>query len=189
MICNLRGGNGSGKSTVYRWLLDNHEREEISFPNFRTANVKKPSLWRLHGDMYMIGRWQSGADGIGFAALIDLVKTLSQRGHVFFENVLVSGNVSTFLPVRKELSDQRWIWATLDTPLETCLERIQLRNGGKPVKEGTIATHHKRVKRYAQDLIDLGEEAIWIDHTRSIEHVHSILVDAGWDCGRQHDHF
>jgi len=96
---------------------------------------------------------------------------------------MVSANISSWLPVRRELADHDWIWATLDTPIETCLARIYHRNGGKPIKEGAIIAHHNRVKRHAVELEALGEHTAWIDHTRSTEDVHELLMKNGWACG------
>ncbi len=164
-------------------MLNNHENEPLHTPNFRSQYEHKPQVFHLEGDMFCVGRAQAGADGIGFAALQDMVRAFAARGHVLFENVMVSANLSSWLPIRKEFPNERWLWMTLDTPEEVCIERIYQRNGGKPIKEDPILAHHRRVKRMHQQLVDAGEEAIMIDHTKSIEQVHSLLQEAGWKCG------
>ncbi len=185
-VLNLRGGNGSGKSTVHHWLLDNHERSPLYFGNFHSSQKQLPRVWQLPGNLFVIGRYGPGADGIGFKPLAQMVEVLAPRGHVFFENVMVSGNITSWMPCREAIADQRWIWATLDTPIEVCLDRIQKRNGGKAVKEDAIIDHHNRSKKCHTRLADAGEETVWVDHTRSIEHVHELLTKGGWDCGTPH---
>lgn len=184
MIVNLRGGNGSGKSFVHHALLDEHDAEPLYLAQFNTDVQQKPRVWRLPGDLYIIGRYAPGADGIGFKPLGQLVRAFAARGHVFFENVLVSANISSWLPVREALSDQAWVWATLDTPLEVCLERIQARNGGTAVKTRAIELHHLRVHKCHKQLIAAGERVATIDHTSdTVQQVHDILSSGGWDCG------
>lgn len=168
---------------MHRWLIDNHEKEPLFSPNFRTGHEHKPKAWRLAGDMFIIGRYTAGADGVSFPELMDCTRAFAPVGHVFFENVMVSANISSWLPVRQQLAEHDWLWMTLDTPLETCIARIYGRNGDKPIKEGAITQHHNRVKRHAVQLAEMGERSVWIDHTRSIENVHELLMENGWKCG------
>ena len=185
-VFNLRGGNGSGKSTVHHWLLDNHETKPLYFANFHSKQQQLPRVWELPGKLFVIGRYGPGGDGIGFKPLAQMVESYAPGAHVFFENVMVSGNITTWLPCRQRLPEERWIWGTLDTPIETCLERIYNRNGGATIKEDGIIDHHNRSKKCHTKLVEAGEEAVWIDHTDSINHVHRLLTEAGWDCGTSH---
>lgn len=179
MILNLRGGGGAGKTTVFKGLIDTYLVEPLWAPNFRTKNVKKPVAWRLAGELFVLGRYQTGGDGIRFEPLMDMIRAFAPRGHVMFENVLVSGNVSSWLPFRREIGG-KWIWATLDTPQALCVERIYGRNGNKPIKEDVHAAHDRRVRKKVQELVDLGENSVWVDHTRSLEHVVELLKSGGW---------
>jgi len=180
-VFNLRGGNGAGKTTVGHWLIDTYQATPLYEPNLRSASVRKPMAWQLPGDLYVLGRYQAGGDGIGFDALGDMVTAFSRIGHVFFENVMVSGNLSTWVPKRRLIPDVDWVWMTLDTPAQLCLDRIQQRNGGKPVKEKAIVGHHDRIIQMHGELLEMGEHAVMIDHTRSIEHVHEVLIAGGWN--------
>lgn len=186
MILNLRGGNGSGKSYVHHWLLDNHEHRPLYLANFNSIHQQKPRVWQLDGigrqPLFVIGRYQPGADGIAFKPLGDLVKAFAPHGHVFFENVMVAANISSWLPVRRALADHEWIWATLDTPLELCFERIYARNGGAPLKEPAIVAHYKRTHKCHNQLVEAGERTVMIDHERSVQQVEELLHEGGWDC-------
>jgi len=186
VILNLRGGNGSGKTTIHHWLIDNHDAEPMYDPNFFTDAVKKPNAWKLPGGLYVIGKYTGGGDSILFDQLKTMVNGFSQHGHVFFENVLVSGSKMAWLNIRKTMSDRDWVWATLDTPADICIERIYGRNGGKPIQEDTIRGFNKRVRSLGEWLAEEGEKSVLIDHTNSIKMVHDLLEQGGWDCGTQH---
>jgi len=186
MIINVRGGHGSGKSTIGRWFIDNHKHVPLHSPNFRTDRVQKPVSFHLEGDLFVLGRYQPGGDGIRFDPLEELIRGFAKVGHVLFENVLVSGNVPRFLRLRAEMPEIDWVWATLDTPEDLCIERIYARNGGKPIKEDTTRGHHRRVLRLAEQLEAMPDQhTVTLDHTgyNAINQVHALLVEGGWNCG------
>lgn len=180
MILNLRGPGGSGKTYVHRHLIDAYLKRSICSPDFRGRRTRKAISHELSGGLYVVGRYTPGADGIRFEPLMDLVRAFAPLGHVFFENVMVSGNANAWLALRREMPDQEWVWATIDTPFELCLERIYSRNGGKPIKEGVAAAHFRRVHRAHAQLEEAGEKTVWIDHTRAYDQVHEILTAGGW---------
>lgn len=180
MIFNLRGSGGAGKTTVYRHLVDNYLVRELYAPNFRTHLAHKPVVFELRGNLYMLGRYATGTDALRNEPIKNLIRGFTQLGHVFVENVLISGNVATWRELREELGCPRWIWATLDTPEDECIRRIYQRNGGKVIKEYEQRLQWRRVQRRHEQLVGLGEEAIRVNHTRAIEHVEELLRGAGW---------
>jgi hypothetical protein len=187
-VLNLRGGNGSGKTYVHHWLIDNHESEPLYSPNFFSDTEKKPNAWKLPGGLYLIGKYTAGADSILFQNLYAQVQAFAKEGHVFFENILVSGSKQAWLSKRRSMPDQDWVWATLDTSPETCIERIYARNGGKPIQEQTIIDFNNRIRKLATWLYDQGEVSVRIDHTDSVRQVHELLTKEGWNCGTTHQY-
>jgi predicted ABC-type ATPase len=188
-IINLRGGNGSGKTTVHHWLIDEHNAEPMFDPPFFGGADKKANAWKIPGNdkpLYVIGKYTGGADSILFETLWTEIQGFAQHGHVFFENVLVSGGKMAWLKKRRTMPDQRWFWLTLDTPAEVCIERIYGRNGGKPINEEQIKNFNARVRMLSGWLHEEGEESYTIDHTKSIEQVHKFLELGGWDCATPH---
>jgi hypothetical protein len=186
-VLNLRGGNGSGKTFVHHWLIDNHESVPLFTPNFFSDTEKKPNAWMLPGGLFIIGKYTGGADSILFQDLYAQVQAFAQEGHVFFENILVSGSKQAWLSKRRTISSD-WIWATLDTPPELCLERIYERNGGKPIQENTIRDFNQRIRTLATWLYNQGETSVRVDHTDSVRIVHQLLTDGGWECGTTHEY-
>lgn len=188
MIINLRGTNGSGKSTVARGLLQSSsDVRMIDLVPYQTktgaprhvAGYVVPAL-----DLIVVGSYANecgGCDGIKTQDLIKhSVKLASQTAkHVFFEGVIISTLFSGYLELSKQLrhqadltvgtdnymnSDRRYIWAYLDTPLATCLQRIYQRNGGKPIKEDLVADKCRSIERTRVKAVGAGETVRMIDH-------------------------
>ena len=186
MILNLRGGNGSGKTFIHHWMIDNHDSTPLYDPNFFTDRSKKANAWSLPGGLIIIGKYTGGADSILFDQLATAVRGFSTDHHVFFENVLVSGSKYAWLNIRKTV-DADWIWATMDTPAEVCIERIYGRNGGKPIQEDTIKAFNARVRTLGEWLKSEGEQSELIDYRNSVKQVHDLMTSGGWDCGASHE--
>lgn len=152
---NVRGCNGSGKTTLLRSLATD--------PLCRVSNVPVGDLHKpipvtyCPGGIAIIGDYTPAAAGSTTAGL-DRIKTQAAAKAVIesvgkdpeVEAVLFEGVVvSTIYGPWQEWSKANggMIWAFLDTPLPTCLERIQARNGGKPIKEDQVADKHRTIAR------------------------------------------
>lgn len=169
MIINLRGTNGSGKSTVARGLmaLDTRTRVINLAPSgqkgFMTTYVQGYHIPKL--DMVVVGLYKTdcgGCDGIKTQELVhESVKYAAKfTEHVFFEGVIVSTIFSSYLRLSKELRKEGkpFVWAYLDTPVELCLERVYKRNDGEELKLDK-ATHSEYV-RFGKPMITTVERKI-----------------------------
>lgn len=198
MIINIRGTNGAGKTSVYRRFIDDHPGEELFGPTPRLQTDRryvKPIAFALPGGTFCVGRHQAGCDGIHPQEIIvDLVRHYAALGHVVYENVLISGNRGRWEAMARDLEPtNHTVWAVLDTPFATCLERIYQRRAlraaegwkhrGATIKEGLIEQQYRRVHRVSLGAVGAGIDVRLIDHTRAYEQTHDLLVRAGWDCG------
>ncbi len=133
MIVNVRGTNGSGKSTIIRKFLDKYKHEEI----FGALGPRRPEAYRLKfpsKQLFVIGPYQTatgGVDAMGLSAteLLEILDKYRKQGHVIFEGVVIStyyGAVGEWL--KKYKGEARVVF--LDTSLALCLEGISERNGG-----------------------------------------------------------
>lgn len=164
---NVRGCNGSGKTTLLRMLardplcrVENvrvtHEyKDGKSGEKVRGYHAPIPVTY-APGGLALLGDYTPGATGT--TAGCDRIKTqeaaksalelIAQDPEVrviMFEGVVVS---TIFGPWRDWAgANGGMLWAFLDTPLEVCLERIQKRNGGKPIKEELVAGKHRTIAR------------------------------------------
>lgn len=137
MILNVRGTNGSGKSTIVRTILDKF----IHAPVYGLLGPRKPEAYclKLTKDypgkfLYLLGPYMTPAGGADciqpYDNIIPLIEKYSQRGHVLFEGVLVSkskGSVGTYL----EKFGKQAVLLFLDTTLEQCIAAVQERRDGR----------------------------------------------------------
>jgi hypothetical protein len=129
MIINLRGTHGSGKSTIVRQLIKHlgatpESLDSKGRPNNYVGHLKNNVL------LYIIGSYETacgGCDAIQpYAEIWPRVEKFAGLGHVVFEGALVSssyGNVGR----ASEIYGDQFIFAFLNTPLETCITRIKQR--------------------------------------------------------------
>ena len=185
MIVSLRGPSGSGKTHVVYDLLHAHDPEKLWKPHFAKGNPRLPRAFRI-GNLYIIGRYSgapcSGADGL--YPLKDIVKPLVEHyaklGLVIVEGLVLSSAVSLW----QEISDNfpgRVTLAFLDTPIDKCIARIYQRNGGKPIQEYQVRSHHKTIQNQRRRFSEAGVRVETIDHTRATVQVVELLHEGGWD--------
>lgn len=130
VIVDVRGCSGSGKTHIARALM--RGTMESVYQTHGTI----VSGWRLAPQIplvYILGTYGSTCGGCDTIAKQDtvcaLVREYAQRGHVFFEGLIVSTIFSRYLALDKELTAQghQYVWTFLDTPLATCFERLDHR--------------------------------------------------------------
>lgn len=201
MIINVRGCSGSGKSYVGKRLFDEFGPpvEEVRTTDYFGRRRPKLVAQVLPGGLCLAGRyvmgkscltsgkgWSYGVDGFyPVEELQQMLTDLSRRyPFMLMESLMLSGTKQRWLDwsrARLEEDENPVTFATLDTPLEKCLTRIQSRNGGNPVKEHTIDKHRKQVMRCHDAFVAGGADAFMLDHEKSYEIVRNIFLAGGWD--------
>lgn len=129
LIFNIRGTNGSGKSTVVRHFLPG-ARPIYGLLGARDPEAYLCNLPWLKDNLYVLGPYRNrigGCDRIRpFDNILTLLDKYAPRGHIMFEGVLVSdnyGRVGEWLESKGSAS----VVVFLDTPLEVCVERVKAR--------------------------------------------------------------
>lgn len=195
-IVNLRGTNGSGKSTVARALL--------------SVGGKQASFAGVDGvvtteGLAVVGPYKKASGGGG----LDLVRTQDEcqaavraaaahpeATRVFFEGVLLSTLYGRWFDLSQELKAQYGVgttWAFLDTPLTVCFARIKARGGASLKQRDLVEEKFRRMKRIHQRANDEGERAVWVDHRDPVNGVRRLLglpemdvdLDGMWVPGTQ----
>jgi hypothetical protein len=145
MLINLRGTNGSGKSTVVRKFF---ERCQKSRELFGVLGPRRPEAYAvgLKGvtkPLYLIGPYQTptgGVDALGLPVegLIKLLEKYKAKGHVLFEGVVIS---TTFGALGNWMSEdhKNALVIYLDTSLEDCLSAL----GERGANRGTLHVEQK----------------------------------------------
>jgi hypothetical protein len=152
MLINLRGCNGSGKTTIVRNLL----AVGHPIPCFGILGVARPEAYRLllpqslagcpprklsKTPLYVLGPYitqTGGCDNLTPAMILELALKYKERGHVLFEGLIISDYygklMQTLEPFGKEV-----IVAYLNTPFEICFARTLARSGKTALKQAKEA--------------------------------------------------
>ena len=165
MIVNVRGCNGSGKSSIPMSMLDDPKMYVIEKPykgKIRKIATVFPSYsWVALGTYF---NKTGGLDGFPDTELTKkafwyILKKYPEY-NLLLEGVLASTVFSTYAELFKEAKKkypEREVYiVSLLPPVENCLRRIQKRNGGKPIKEELVVSKWETVFRNVQKFIDEG---------------------------------
>ena len=164
-IVNIRGCNGSGKTTIVRRFLDKLPREALGGKPGRPAGYRVDArTWCINTPIYVVGSYENtcgGADGISTQEEIaDRTVKAWGLGHVLVEGLLMSKS-SAGGHVAPILKGHGAIFGFLDTPWDVCLERVLGRRaaaGNDKVfdPEKTMRTAYEQCHRSAVLLTEAG---------------------------------
>lgn len=175
ILLNIRGCNGAGKSTIPMSMLDDpnlflltwyYNNKEIPF-----ATVF-PSYNCVAMGTYM--NKTGGLDTYRTNAMTrqSLELLWNSPYNILMEGVIASTIKSTYSKLfrdfteRKDLLKREIIIASLVPPVEVCLERVQKRNGGKPVKTEQIVSKWNTVNRNVEYFKDEGFTSLRLDNSK-----------------------
>ncbi len=187
-IVNIRGCNGSGKTTVVRRFLQRLPATALGGKPGRPLGYRvDASSWGIVTPVYVVGSYENtngGADGIKTQEeIVDRVRRAHGHGHVLVEGILMSKSSEGGLcaPALREMGA---IFAFLDTPWEVCLQRVLARRAAagneKPFDpDKTMRSAYQQCHRSAE-LLTLagGYDVRWVDHTNAVGAVVQYLKDA-----------
>lgn len=177
VILSLRGTSGSGKTTVARKFLTDYPCKALPDPN------KPKKHWGYQVDLtsqgitqplYVIGSYQNtcgGTDGISTQEEIaERALAAHPRGHVLLEGLLLSKVGPGAITTQMLKPTGAYVAAVLDTPLVTCLQRVQARRDArgeeKPFNPKNTISAHKSTYDACVNLHNAGGvKIITIDHT------------------------
>lgn len=187
-IVNIRGCNGSGKTTIVRRFLDRLPVKALG------PNASKPwgyrvdaNAWGIATPIMVIGSYENtcgGTDGISTQEEIaERVVRAYDYGHVLVEGLLMSKS-SAGGHVAPILKEHNAIFGFLDTPWDVCLSRVLARRAAagndKPFDpEKTMRSAYEQCHRSAELLTQAGGYDVrWIDHNNAVGTVVQYLKDA-----------
>lgn len=174
LVVNIRGCNGSGKSTIPMSMMDDKEMYVIE-KSYKGKTKKVATVFPSYG-WIALGSYHNktgGLDGFPDTAFTKkafwyILKKYPEY-NVILEGVLASTVFSTyadlFTAAQEKYPDIHVIILSLIPPIEVCLKRIQNRNGGKPIKEDLVAGKHKTVTRNVTKFLNAGFQSITWDNS------------------------
>ncbi len=187
-IVNIRGCNGSGKTHIVRTFLTRLPNKPLGGkPDKPLGYEVDTSSWSIRLPVYVVGSYSNtcgGTDGIKTQEEIaERVVKAHKFGHVLVEGLLMSKS-SSGGHVAPILKDHGAIFGFLDTPWETCLERVLKRRaeaGNTKVfdPDKTMRSAYEQCHRSAE-LLTLagGYDVRWIEHDNAVGTVVAWLREA-----------
>jgi hypothetical protein len=146
LIIQVRGSNGSGKSTaVRRFLGMGFVPLYNGFPNkpekvwgYRIVKPrwKGKKLEFLRPPIYIVGPYETPTGGCdclpNMDFILDQVKILARYGHVIFEGAMISTVIGRFIELEESVKDYaHCIFGVMDTSQKRCVKRVNKRRALK----------------------------------------------------------
>lgn len=181
----LRGTNGSGKTTVARFLLaasgakpdlirDGKIKAYRGMLPFSTPLIILGSYEKVCGGCDTISSVQEVAD------LLGQYMTNLENGIVFFEGLMISHMLGTVGKAQMELPGKHYL-AFLDTPLDVCIDRvIKRRTARGDVREfnsRNVTVDHPRVISSKNRAVRLGYNVLDVAYRLAEGHVSQDLLE------------
>lgn len=132
IILKLHGCSGAGKTTVARAIFSNSLAVQV------ISNKVRPDKHEAYGcelkgfdrPLFILGSYQNNCGGMDTvpdqATAMDMINFYAEQGHVFHEGLLQSTYYGKMGEDSKKYGDN-YVYGFLDTPLQTCLDRITFR--------------------------------------------------------------
>lgn len=187
-IVNLRGTSGSGKSTVAFTFLKNFPHTELKGQDGKVKGYRIDAREAgLKNPVYLLGKYTTacgGCDQISTQqeAADRAVAAWNLGGHVLMEGLLASaaGPGGAVTRTIHETGDA--VFAILDTPLETCIERVKARRAARgderPFNPKNTNDKWTQTMSTAKTLHTQGYDVRPIDHTKAYDDVLAIFLEA-----------
>lgn len=149
LLVNIRGCNGSGKSTIPISMMDDPEMYVIQKPYKGKSKIILTVFpnygWVALGSYF---NKTGGCDAFPNKGFIKKVLVYALKKfpeyNVIVEGIIIATTYSTYAELFKEMQESYGVQPViyyLMPPVEICIERIKKRNGGKPFKEELV--HNK----------------------------------------------
>lgn len=177
MIVNIRGCNGSGKSTIPMSMMElDPDFEVVKLGVSKTGKPCSPAITIFHKLGWIaLGTYFNKTGGMDtYKTNADTVLALNYaiknypEYDIVMEGVIASTIKSTYAELFQELEEngQEVLIMAFLPPLKVCLERIQKRNGGKPIKEELVASKWRSVYNGVKYFKEVGLTCSMVDTSR-----------------------
>lgn len=146
VIVNVRGTNGSGKTTVVQELVPAADRQRFVICEHRYTDKKgrdkvKELIGYRVGATILVGRYDTacgGCDGMPsvYAAYqaVEAAAALPGARFVLFEGLMLSGIYQSVVDTQNRLkaAGHEFVWAFMPVPIEECVRRVIARTAKPP---------------------------------------------------------
>jgi thymidylate kinase len=186
VIIKIHGTSGSGKTTIIRELMKISDPPVTDFVNMTTGKVEG-HLLHLPGvlkPVVVLGPYGKahcgGLDAVsGTDNHVVLLRRYVVWGHVLYEGLLGSECYGAMGVASEQYGDEH-VFAFLDTPIETCIQRVKDRRAEKgnlkPLNEDNTRDRVKKIAALEAKLKRMGKMVVSIPHGTASETVHRWLL-------------
>jgi len=189
MIIKIHGTSGSGKTTIIRELMKMSDPVPAECVDLKEGRVEAMILHlkSVMKPVVVLGPYGKahcgGLDAIsGTDVHVQLLRRYVEWGHVLYEGLLGSECYGA-MGAASELYHGDHLFAFLDTPIETCIERVKQRRldagNTKPLNESNTRGRVAKIERLKYRLQnEFGRWVVDIDHKRATDQIYQILRTA-----------
>lgn len=165
LLVNIRGTNGSGKSTIPISMKDDPDMYEVIRP-YKGKPKKILTVFPNYG-WVALGAYNIQVGGCDAFPNKDFIKKVLVYAlkkfpeyNVLMEGILIATTYSTYAELFAEMQETYGVQPViyyLMPPVETCIARIKKRNGGKPFKEELVHAKYGMMQRGIEKFKNAGE--------------------------------
>lgn len=178
MLVNVRGCNGSGKSTIPMSMMDDpnmyvHEIVGSDGKKISAITVFPSYGWVALGTYF---NKTGGLDTLKNNAVTKLTLFAALDGFpeydVLMEGIMASTIRSTYIDLFHEVEDYygkkrlKVIVVSLLPPVDVALSRVYKRNGGKPINEAAVAGKWNTVARNVEAFAEAGFTSVKVNSAK-----------------------
>lgn len=173
-LVNIRGTNGSGKSTFPMSMLEMSKNHELITFNI---GLDKSFITVVHDLKWvLLGKYTGKTGGLDTLRTNSVIRATLYKAldeypdyNILMEGIICSTIRSTYISLFTEVKqayDIRVVVIGLTTPLQTCLARIQSRNGGNPINEKLVSDKERMIHRGFPYFDEAGFKVVRIDTSK-----------------------
>lgn len=177
LLVNIRGTNGSGKSTIPISMKDDPDMYEVIRP-YKGKPKKILTVFPNYG-WVALGSYNRQVGGCDTFPNKDFIKKVLVYAlkkfpeyNVLMEGILIATTYSTYAELFAEMQETYGVQPViyyLMPPVETCIARIKKRNGGKPFKEELVHAKYGMMQRGIKKFQQAGDFPVFVVNNSSIK--------------------
>lgn len=150
-VLNVRGTSGAGKTTLMRTLIESDTESAELF----VSGVKKPAfVYCPSYNIIVIGSYRNVCGGCDNFVKEQIVRFLKiawmTSANVFYEGLMLHTKEPYYWYMRElsqTIGKRHFGFVYLTLPVEECLKRVYIRNGGKVIKEKNAIDRYNSLLR------------------------------------------
>lgn len=169
-LVNIRGTHGSGKSTTVHLM---NERDpyafEVVFHNEKGLERVLATVFPSFG-WAAVGKYRTKCGGLDVLKNNEEVKWYTNRACMLPYDLIMEGSLAssirqTYIDLFNTLKDRREIIVySIIPPMQVCLDRIQERNGGKPIKLIRVTEKYVATERNVEHFANAGFKSLRVNN-------------------------